>query len=157
EKKDKEHAARRRILTFARSADVVKLTDEEAEWLLGIDREMAMKEPSVVRAYFPEAKGVLVTAGECGASYDLLGSTGFIPPYDVDAVETTGAGDAFSAGFLFHVLQDKAPGGLLDHLAAVEEALQFASAVGALTCTGEGAIAAQPTAEDVEALMSGRG
>lgn len=55
-----------------------------------------------------EAQGVLVTAGEGGCSYAFHSSKGskevykgFIPILTVDVAETTGAGDAFLAGFLF--------------------------------------------------------
>lgn len=61
-----------------------------------------------VLAKATEAQGVLVTAGEGGCSYAFHSSKGseevykgFIPILTVDVAETTGAGDAFLAGFLF--------------------------------------------------------
>ena len=51
---------------------------------------------------------MLVTAGEGGCSYAFHSSKGseevykgFIPILNVEVAETTGAGDAFLAGFLF--------------------------------------------------------
>lgn len=71
-------------------ADVVKLTDEESEWLFGIPAAEAFKSPTLVQEHFPKAIGVLVTAGEKGAAYWLLGHTGSVPVFDVKVTETTG-------------------------------------------------------------------
>ena len=85
-------------------------------------------------------------------------------------VETTGAGDAFTAGFLKSLLSNNinnnnpnrpSPGsgadsgfsGPLWTLAQAQKALDMASCAGALTCTKPGAIAAQPTLEQVLTLM----
>jgi fructokinase len=71
-------------------ADVVKLTDEESEWLFGIPAAEAFKSPTLVQEHFPKAIGVLVTAGKKGAAYWLLGHTGSVPVFDVKITETTG-------------------------------------------------------------------
>jgi fructokinase len=50
---------------------------------------------------------VLVTAGEEGAAYCVKSTkgehTGFVPVFKIDVADTTGAGDAFTAGFLYKV------------------------------------------------------
>lgn len=63
---------------------------------------------------------------------------------DVDVVETTGAGDAFTAG-LIHALQVDGE--------SLPRAVRYANAVGALTTTGTGAMGPLPTPADVEALL----
>ena len=157
-----ETAARGEILRLSNRAHVVKLTDEEAEWLLDIPGAEALEKPEKVHAEFPNALAVLVTAGEKGAAFSMLGQTGKVPPFQVDVTETTGAGDSFTAGFLhgllamdidfdmFNVLVPKEQRPLL-----VNMLLRFAAAVGALTCTAEGAIAAQPTYAEVEKFIAG--
>lgn len=53
------------------------------------------------------AKWVAVKMGENGC-YVTDGSTGIkIPPQKVEVVDTTGAGDAFNAGFIYGMLQGK--------------------------------------------------
>lgn len=155
-------AARGEILRLANRAHVVKLTDEEAEWLLDIPAAEALANPKLVHAEFSNALAVLVTAGDKGAAFSMLGQEGIVPPFKVDVTETTGAGDSFTAGFLhgllamdidfemFNVLVPKDQRPLL-----VGMLLRFAAAVGALTCTAEGAIAAQPTYAEVEEFLSG--
>ena len=75
---------------FISKADVVKLTDEESEWLFGIPAAEAVKFPSLVQEHFPKAFGVLITAGEKGAAYWFLGHTGIVPRFEVKVAETTG-------------------------------------------------------------------
>jgi fructokinase len=145
-----EQVAREKILEFAQRADVVKLTDEEAMWLLGIPDALAC--PQDVSECFPRAFAVLVTAGEKGASYSIFRHCGKVEPFRVDVKETTGAGDAFTAGFL-HALSSLDHDTLEEEPQFAENMVRFAAAVGALTCTRDGAIAAQPTMNEVEAFL----
>ena len=126
-------------------ADFIKLTDEEAEWLFG------SSSPETVVAAYPKVEGVLVTAGEKGCDYWLQGNTGHVPAFPVKTVDTTGAGDAFLAGFLHQLSSQFLT--TLDRSAALQ-AVRYASAVGALTTLQPGAIAAQPTPEAVEQFLA---
>lgn len=81
-------------------ADVVKLTDEESEWLFGIHAADAFANPELIREHFPKAIGILVTAGKKGAAYWLLGQIGRVPVFDVKVTETTG-GELFVHLFVF--------------------------------------------------------
>ncbi len=152
-----ETYARNVIFEFTQQAHVVKLTDEEAEWLLGIPASEALEHPRRIHDQFPNAQAVLVTGGEKGASYSLFGCTGHVNVLHVNVVETTGAGDAFTAGFL-HAL-GMVDGDVNDSTSQEErqemahDVVVFASTVGALTCTEEGAIAAQPTFDQVESFL----
>lgn len=53
---DVDSLARERISAFSLSADVVKLTDEEAEWLCGVSPQEALQDPSCLSEFFPAAK-----------------------------------------------------------------------------------------------------
>ncbi|CCQ33186.1 fructokinase protein [Halorhabdus tiamatea SARL4B] len=65
------------------------------------------------------------------------------PTLDVDVVETTGAGDAFTAGVITALLEEK----------SFDAAIRFGNAVGALATTDTGAMAPLPTREAVEELL----
>lgn len=68
-----------------------------------------------------------------------------VSPYDVETVDTTAAGDAFTAALTAEYLRTG------DIIASA----RFANAAGALTVTRKGAIKALPTREEAEALMNG--
>lgn len=157
-----ERKARADILRFVQCADVVKLTDEEAEWLVGVPAAEALADPMQLQKHFPNAIGLLVTAGEKGASYSMLGHVGRVETFQVEVKETTGAGDAFTAGFLHALLSmDVGLNKLLDSTGprnedtgtVIEGLVRFATAVASLTCTAEGPIAAQPTFSEVESFL----
>ena len=66
------------------------------------------------------------------------------PAYQVQVVDTTGAGDIFHAGFIYGLLQSW----------PLERTLDFACAAAALNCTGVGARGGIQPVERVEALMA---
>lgn len=151
--------AKRIIIDYLQQADLLKLSDADLKWLLGIDLSTAFINPCLVSEAFPNALGILVTAGGEGAAYCFRSPSkgehsGYIPSFEVKVQETTGAGDAFTAGFIYKLLE----AGSLDALAAdatkLKEAIVFASATGALTCTKKGAIDAQPTLDEVKQLYA---
>jgi len=144
------------IIEFLNKADIVKISDADLEYLYDIKLDTALINPCAVADKLPNAVAVLVTAGEEGAAYCVRSTkgehTGFVPVFKIDVADTTGAGDAFTAGFVYKLLE----AGGLDRLAAdpakVKEAIVFAAATGALTCTKPGAIGAQPTLDEAMAL-----
>lgn len=124
---------------------LLKLSDTEAQWLLDTT------DPAAIAAQRPHLDGVLVTAGAAGCRYYLGGHSGQISGFDVDVEDTTGAGDAFVAGFL-HQLCERGRSCLHDE-DCVHEIVRYASAVAALTTTRAGAIAGQPTPKEVDAFL----
>jgi len=66
------------------------------------------------------------------------------PGFAVTAVDTTGAGDVFRGGFIFALLRGW----------KTAEALQFANAAAAISCTRLGAMEGAPTLAQVEALIA---
>uniref|UniRef100_A0A383WKL7 Carbohydrate kinase PfkB domain-containing protein n=1 Tax=Tetradesmus obliquus TaxID=3088 RepID=A0A383WKL7_TETOB len=149
--------AKREILEFLNMADIVKISDADLEFLYDMQFVTALLNPCSVADRLPNAPAVLVTAGEEGAAYCCRSTkgehTGFVPVFKVDVADTTGAGDAFTAGFVYKLLEAGGLDRLLSDPKALKEAVVFAAATGALTCTKPGAIAAQPSLQQVQALF----
>ncbi|MBD0267479.1 MAG: carbohydrate kinase [Cyanobacteria bacterium Co-bin8] len=137
--------APQRILSFLTQVDLLKLSQEEAHWLFQTD------DPLAILGYLPQLKAVLVTAGAQGCCYATPQGQGRLPAHDIESEDTTGAGDAFLAGFI-HQLDSQGLESLKDP-SAMEQILRYASAVGALTTMRPGAMAAQPRANEVEAFI----
>lgn len=143
-----------RLEAVLAQTDVVKLSVEDLEWL-------APGEPPVsgARRYLDLGVGaVLLTAGGEGATVLTASDSVPIEPVSVDVVDTIGAGDAFSAGFLSHWLGrargfpasgGKTPPGDVTDTRAVVEAARFAAQVAAVACSVQGAT---PPA-DIAALL----
>ncbi|NJL23705.1 MAG: carbohydrate kinase [Leptolyngbyaceae cyanobacterium SM1_3_5] len=140
-----EEAARRIIQAFVQRVDFLKLSAEEAEWLFDT------QDPGVIAHRLGSVEGVLVTDGDRGCAYALGGNEGKFPAFKVEVEDTTGAGDSFVAGVV-HQLCQQGLQAMRDRTVA-EKTIAYASAVGALTTLRPGAIAAQPTATEVEAFL----
>lgn len=136
------------IQALIQHTDFLKLSDEEAEWLFDT------ADPGVIAHRFDTVEAVLVTAGEKGCAYCVNGHQGFLPAFQIPVVDTTGAGDSFVAGFLHQLCQHGIQ--RLTDPEQVKTIIKYASAVGALTTTKAGAIAAQPTATEVETFLRER-
>ena len=115
-------------------SDLVFLNDREAETLLDSDLEHP--------ASGLHGRTVVTKHGEKGGAVHAPDATYTHPGFGVEPVDTTGAGDAFAAGFIATYLRYG------DH----ERALEFANACGALASRSEGARTA-PTASDIEAFL----
>jgi len=95
-------------------------------------------------------KGGLLASRRCKVGY---------PAFQVDAIEPTGAGDAFCAGVVLKLLEAKQPGsGRLSPPSAMEaeawgSVLAFGAAAGAVCCTAEGTTTAV-SRENVERLLA---
>ena len=86
---------------------------------------------------------LVVTLGERGCQVWTRDEYWPVPGFQVDAVDTTGAGDAFHGGFVYAMCQGW----------AVEQAARFANAVAALNCRALGGRRGLPGLKEVEALL----
>jgi sugar/nucleoside kinase (ribokinase family) len=89
---------------------------------------------------------VVAKLGPKGAMTLDGGRVVHVPAYPVEAIDTTGAGDSFNAGFLHRWLAG----------APLVECLRLGAACGALSTRGLGGTAAQPTLAEADALVRSR-
>ena len=124
------------IQPLLQQAALIKLAREEALWFFSTD------DPGAIQQALPQRPDVVVTDGAEPVRWQLGADSGqqaaFQPP---SVVDTTGAGDAFTAGLLHR------------WAAAPQERIRFAAACGALVCGGAGGIDPQPTQAQVEAFL----
>ncbi|GAB4189817.1 MAG: carbohydrate kinase [Coleofasciculaceae cyanobacterium] len=135
------------VQELLRHVDFLKIAKEEAE--LFFDTADA----GAIAHRLNSIEGVLVTDGSGEISYCLSDYEDKLPAFSVDTVDTTGAGDGFVAGFVHQLCQQ----GLQQSFATAEsvrDIVRYACAVGALITLKPGAIAAQPTAAEVEAFLT---
>lgn len=136
-------SAREAINPLIDVSRIVKLSDDELDPLLGI-RNIEEAADALLRR---GVSLVLVSRGEHGAFYATPTFRGNVPAFQVNAVDSTGAGDAFLAATLVHL-----SGRPLEE-ACVCEAAIHGTAAGALACTGYGALQTLPTHKELEKLL----
>ncbi len=141
-----EQAAQPLINRLWQYVDFVKLAAEEAQWLFGTT------DAGAITHRLNSVEGVLVSDGDAQVSYCISENEGKIEPLKVSVQDTTGAGDAFLAGFIHQLCQYGTQ--QLQDPQVVRDIVRYACAVGGLTTTRAGAIAAQPTPEEVDALLA---
>jgi sulfofructose kinase len=152
---------------YAREAGIPTIVDVEkvrpgiGDLLQHIDAIIAAEEfPSALTGHEDLGRALEVMGRDSGASLVCvtLGDRGSLawcngreirtPPFQVDCVDSTGAGDVFRGAF--------AAGCLEMPEADVEDVLRYANAAAALNCRALGSRGALPDAAEVEQLMLGR-
>jgi len=133
-------------------ADIVKLSLNEFKI---VSDSKDIKEANQLRVEYG-IKFLVVTLGAKGAYFCNECNQGFVEGYQVEVLDTTGAGDGFFAGLLYKIIQLKAVDP--DSLSSLSreqlvEITEFANAAGALTTGKLGVAPALPTAEEIGALQ----
>ena len=144
--------ARREIEYGLTKCDILKISDNEVEFLFGTtDYD---KGAAIIREKY-NIPLVLITMGKDGsrAYYKDL-RVESAPFLQENTIETTGAGDTFCASSLNYVLEHG-----LDDLTEenLYELLTFANAAASLITTRKGALRVMSTREEVEAFKASRG
>ena len=142
--------AREQLLWGLGQADVVKIRDEEVEFLFGLSPEEGAER--ILDEY--GAKLVFVTCGAEGCAYRNRNASGRVPGLSgLTVTDTTGAGDIFGGSAVWALLQTgKAPEGL--GRGELERITAFACASAGLSTTRAGGISSLFSLEEIKARMS---
>lgn len=89
-------------------------------------------------------KNVIITMGSQGAFMSTETTEKMIASIKVNAIDTTGAGDAFNGGFVTALAEGK----------SIEEAVKFANCVGALSVQKLGTTPSMPTRSEIDAMYN---
>ena len=136
-------ALRRTVWEFLPQADILKISDEELEFLTGT---------ADIRAALPalftgRVQLILYTCGSAGAYAFTRAAEGFAPCTPVRAVDTTGAGDGFIGSFLWQLHCAGVTAASLPGLSAetLTEVLRLSNAFCGVSVQAHGAIDSYPT------------
>lgn len=141
---------RRVVLEFLPLADVLKISDEELEFLTG---KKTIEEAKEI-LFQGRVKLVLYTKGNDGAEA-YTGECGVSAPGQSErVVDTTGAGDAFIGSFLYQLVRDGTKREQLGELSEKEllKYLEFSNRYCAKSVMRHGAIASYPDASEMGEL-----
>lgn len=137
-----EEICRETIKSFYEDAHILKVTDEELFFLTETDNiQDGINE---LNQYLVPI--VLVTVGSEGAYAVLNGEVIHVPTDKIEAVDTTGAGDAFMAGVLRFVHFN----GLPTSKEELIKCVRFGNKLGAIAASKPGALTALPHYDEIK-------
>ena len=138
------------------TSDIDRVTDRTAELVAAVTIPIFAEHvpPALTGKSDPEVSLRALRREHAGLLVVTLGTSGALaldgnrvirsPAFRVDAIDTTGAGDVFRAGFI-HGLLSQWP---------LEQVLRYANAAAAVSCTRLGALTGIPSPADVEAMLA---
>lgn len=130
---------------FLNGTWLVTPNEVEAEELTGVpvtDLESADRAAAVF--FSKGVQNVLITLGSRGVYISTEGHSEIVPAYKVNAIDTTGAGDAFNGGLLTALSEGR----------TLREAAVFANALAALSVQRLGTTPSMPTREEIDAFLA---
>lgn len=132
--------ARQQLIWGLDQADVVKISDEEIDFLFGLGVEEGAEH---ILKNFP-VKLVFVTCGAEGCYFKNQNVSGHVPSLkDIQVIDTTGAGDIFGGSAVWKLLQLDTPPQELNEV-QLREIVTFACTSAGLSTTRNGGISSVP-------------
>lgn len=151
-------SARQEIRRMWPYAQLIKLSLDELAFLAELDHLPGEHAADIERAarslWHENLQLMALTLGKDGCG--MLTEKEFIscPGFQVNALDSTGAGDGFTAGLLTGVLQQGLAEGADLSRSTVKALGRYANAVGALTTTQQGVVPALPHSAEVQAFLA---
>src|SRR5690625_384834 len=134
------------IIEFIPKADLLKVSDDELEFITGIKEE----EKAINSLFVGHVKYIILTMGNKGSKLFIKNNgTFYEKTINVNVVDTTGAGDAFIGTFLSELNKNN----LILNENNANQVLKISNITAALTTTNQGGMNAIPTYEDVLKLI----
>lgn len=137
---DTPGACQKAICEFIPYADLIKLSDDEIEF---VTREKDERQ-AAKQLLASGCKLVVITRGAAGAAAYTRQVSARCDTIPVPVTDTTGAGDSFVGSFLYQLVRDGLTADELDRLstAALAEYLRFSARYASLTVQKKGAVMA---------------
>ena len=125
--------------------DLITPNEVEAEILTGVKVDSEEAADKAAEWFFHKGvKRVLITLGGRGVYINTRDKKGIIPAYKVNAIDTTGAGDAFNGGLLAALAEDK----------DIWDAADFANALAALSVQKIGTTPSMPVRSEIDEFLN---
>ena len=129
---------------FLSKAFMVTPNEVEAEEITGVHVEDLESAKKAAKYFLAKGvKQVLITLGSKGVFVSANGREEIIPAYRVEALDTTGAGDAFNGGLLAALSKGQ----------TIWEAVRFANALAALSVQRLGTTPSMPWLKEIEEFL----
>ncbi|MGL5312953.1 MAG: carbohydrate kinase family protein [Peptostreptococcaceae bacterium] len=140
------YECKRTINEFIPHANILKISDEELEFITGItDTTQAIKS-----LFVGNVEVILYTKGKDGVDLYTKDKMINVEGFKVEVLDTTGAGDSFIGAFLYNLAKGNFN---VNDIESIEYVCRFSNAVAALTTTKNGGISALPGIEDVNNII----
>ncbi|HOP57369.1 MAG TPA: carbohydrate kinase [Bacillota bacterium] len=136
------------VRRFIPLSDILKISEDELEFITG-KKDITGALSSL---FIGDVKVIVYTMGANGSAVYTKDRTFVHDGFVVDAIDTTGCGDAFIGAFLYMILSGsltKESLGKSDY----QKILEFSNAVGSLVATKKGALASMPGYMETEMFL----
>lgn len=145
---DSLETAKEQVLYGLQFCDILKISDNEIQWLTGMEDYTEGVNWILDRYQIPL---ILVSMGKEGSRAYYKGTMIEAAPFlQKNTIETTGAGDTFTGCVLHYILEHGLEDLTEDNLG---EMLRFANAAAALITTRKGALRVMPSVEEIKKIL----